>query len=129
MKNILRMKDKEETKHCDGPWTPSTGVRILGMVCLMLIGGFGSAAATASYLGPVAVVASKDGKRLFVANADARQVAVVDVVSGKVTRSIAMPAAPAGMVLSPDGAKLYVTCATAKSSLKAECAIGLAFAK
>ena len=52
--------------NCDGHWPPSAGVRILCIVCLMLIGGFGSAAAAASYLGPVAVVASKDGKSLSV---------------------------------------------------------------
>jgi hypothetical protein len=60
------MTGKEQTKGCDRHWTPSTGVPILGVVCLMLIGGFGSAAAAASYLGPVAVVASKDGKSLSV---------------------------------------------------------------
>ncbi len=82
----MRMMVKHEPKNCDGHWPALTGVLILGIVCLMLIAGFGSAAAAASDLGPVAVVASKDGKRLFVANTDARQVAVVDVASGKVTR-------------------------------------------
>jgi len=86
-----------------------TSGRILGIVSSMLIGGISSAAEPASYLGPVAVVASKDGKRLFVANTDARQIAVVDVVSGKVTRSIEVPAASTGMVLDPDGASIYVT--------------------
>ncbi len=102
--------------NCDGHWPPSAGVRILCIVCLMLIAGFGSASAAASYLGSVAVVASKDGKRLFVANTDARQVAVVDVDSGKVTRSIAIPAAPTGMVLGSDGAKLYVACAAVRGT-------------
>jgi len=87
----MRMTGKGELKNCDAHWT---GVRILGIVSLMLIGGFGSAAAAASYLGPVAVVVAEDGKRLFVANTDAKQVA--GVANGKITRSIAMPAAPAG---------------------------------
>ena len=54
----------------------------------MLIGGFSSAAAAASYLGRVAVVASKNGKRLFVANADAGQVAppVLKMISGDGSR-------------------------------------------
>ena len=111
------MMVKHEPKNCGAHWSALSGVRILGIVCLMLIAGFGSAAAAASYLGPVAVVASKDGKRLFVANTDARQVAVVDVASGEVTRSIEVPAAPTGMVLSPDGARLYVACAAAKSTI------------
>ncbi len=100
-------------------WKPWTTGLILCVVCLLPVGGMLSAAPVSSsgYLGPVAVVASKDGKRLFVANADARQVAVVDVAGGKVTRSIEVPAAPTGMVLSPDGTKLYVTCAAAKSTI------------
>jgi len=71
----------------------------------------------ASYLGPTAVVASKDGKSLLVANTDGKQVAAVDVASGKVSGSIAMPAEPTGLVLSPDGATLYVTCAAPKSTV------------
>ena len=57
---LLRMTGKEQTKGCDRHWIPLIGVRILGLVCLMLIGGFGSAAAAASYLGSVAVVANAD---------------------------------------------------------------------
>ena len=48
--------------------------------------------------------------RLFVANLDARQVVVLDVAQGRVAARLAMPAEPSGMVLSPDGSKLYVTC-------------------
>jgi YVTN family beta-propeller protein len=91
------MTGKEELMSGDRDWSPSAGVRMLGIVCLMLMGGMGSAAAAADYLGPVAVVASKAGKTLFVANADARQVAVVDVASGKVTRAIEVPATPTGI--------------------------------
>ncbi|MDE0837162.1 MAG: hypothetical protein OSA84_12505 [Akkermansiaceae bacterium] len=82
------MTGKEQTKGCDRHWIPLTGVRILGVVCLMLIGGFGSAAAAASYLGSVAVVASNDSKRLFVANSDAGQVAppVLKMISGDGSR-------------------------------------------
>ena len=51
--------------------------------CAMIAGA--PVAAGADYLDPVAVVASKNGKRLFVANADARQIAMVDVAAGTVT--------------------------------------------
>lgn len=71
----------------------------------------------AGYLGPGSVLASKDGKRLYVANLDARQIAVVDPAAGKVVKTIAMPATPTGMALSPDGATLYVTCAAPKSTV------------
>ena len=47
------------------------------------------AAEAATYLGPAAVIASKDGTRLFVANADARQIAIVDAASGKVLQAVA----------------------------------------
>lgn len=67
---LLRMTGKEQAKGCDRHWIPLIGVRILGVVWLMLVGGLGSAAAAASYPGPVAVVASKDGKRLFDTNTD-----------------------------------------------------------
>ena len=69
-----------------------------------------AAAAPGKYLGPSDVVASKDGKSLFVLNADAAQIAVLEIAGGKVTRSINCPAGPTGLALSPDGARLYVTC-------------------
>jgi len=69
------------------------------------------------YLGPCDLVASENGKILYVANADAKQIAFLDVLSGKVSRSIGVPGEPTGMALSPDGAKLYVTCAAAQSTV------------
>jgi len=80
-----------------------------------------AAAATAgqasSYLGPCAAVASKDGKTLYVANADARQVAWIELPGGKVVRRNAVPGEPTGLVLSPDGTRLIVTCAAPKSTV------------
>ena len=84
---------------------------------------FGAAIGTAvaqsdsTYLGPTSVIASKDGKRLFVAEADASRIAVVDLAAGKVLQTIRVPAEPTGMALSPDGVKLYVTCAAPKSTV------------
>ena len=72
---------------------------------------------SADYLGPVDVVASADGGRLFVACADARQIAVVDVAGSRVIRQIAMPAEPTGIILGPKGTRLYVTCAAPKSTV------------
>jgi len=48
---------------------------------------------------------------------DARQVAVVDLAQGRVVGCVAVPAVPSGMVLSPDGRKLYVTCAAPQSTV------------
>lgn len=72
-------------------------------------------AEAAKYLGPTVVVASSDGARLYVANSDAHQVAVVDLAGGKVVGTLAVPAEPTGLVLTKDGSKLYVTCASPKS--------------
>ena len=75
------------------------------------------AAEAAAYLGPKAVVASKDGKTPVRAQrrrqADRRG---RRRPAGKVTRTIAVPAEPTGLALSPDGATLYVTCAAPQST-------------
>jgi YVTN family beta-propeller protein len=63
------------------------------------------------YLGPSCVVASKDGASLYVLNVDAKQVAVVQAAGGKVAKTFPLAAEPTGLCLSPDGSKLYVTCA------------------
>ena len=73
--------------------------------------------AVASYLGPEALAASRDGKTLYIALADARQLAVFDVAREKSRRHIPLPAEPTGLALSPDGGRLYVTCAAPKSTV------------
>lgn len=69
------------------------------------------------YQGPCALAASKDGTTLFVANADARQVAWIDLARGAVVRRVAVPGEPTGLALTPDGARLVVACAAPKSTL------------
>ena len=93
--------------------------RVWTACCFLTLGTLIAATTSqaAAYLGPSAVVASKDGKTLFVACVDAKQVAAVDAAGHKVLRSVAVPAEPSGMALSPDGAKLYVTCAAPKSTV------------
>ena len=51
-------------------WKPWTAGRILSVACLLLVGGviFAAPVAASGVLGPVAVIALKDGKRLFAAN-------------------------------------------------------------
>lgn len=72
---------------------------------------------TGGYLGPCALVASKDATTLYVASAAARQVVWVELLTGQVTRCLDVPAEPTGLVLSPDGMKLIVTCAAPKSTV------------
>ncbi|HID21169.1 MAG TPA: hypothetical protein EYP14_02050, partial [Planctomycetaceae bacterium] len=72
--------------------------------------GFGS-----DFQGPTALVVTKNGRWLYVACHDARQVAVVSVSDGRIVRRWDMPAPPTGLVLTPDGARLIVTCAAPES--------------
>ena len=61
------------------------------------------------YLSPFALVSDREGKTLYVAEATARQVAVFDVAGGKVTKTVPLRDPPGGLVLAPDGMRLYVT--------------------
>ena len=72
---------------------------------------------TTAYLGPCALVVSLDAKTAFVANADARQLVWIELPAGKIARRIEVPAEPHGLVLSPDGARLIVTCAAPRSTV------------
>ena len=74
------------------------------------------ALARGAYLGPTVVVASPDGKRLFVAGTDANRLVIVEP-GGKIVRSINMPSAPTGVAVSADATTAYVTCAAPKSTV------------
>jgi YVTN family beta-propeller protein len=69
------------------------------------------------YQGPCALAASKDGRTLYVADEDARALTWVELPGGRVIRRVALPAAPSGLALSPDGTRLIVTCAAARSTV------------
>ncbi|MCC6585537.1 MAG: beta-propeller fold lactonase family protein [Bryobacterales bacterium] len=74
-------------------------------------------ASAAPWLSPSSLAASPDGKTLFIAASTANEVLVFDVASGQVRRRLTMPAAPAGLVVSADGKRLYVTCAEPSSKV------------
>ena len=88
---------------------------LAGLACVTLappLRGAGRAAKTgAEYLSPSALAADKDGKTLYVAEATAKQVAVINTDTAEITGIIHVPAEPTGLALSADGAQLYVTCA------------------
>jgi len=79
-------------------------------------GLFGSRSKS-GWLSPTALVATADGKTLFVAYATANQVATFDIASGKVARTLNVPASPLGLALSADGKQLFVTCAAPSSNV------------
>jgi len=82
-------------------------------MCMFLpLAGVTLAAKTgAEYLSPSALAADKDGKILYVAEATAKQVAVINTDTTEIMGIIRVPAEPTGLALSTDGAQLYVTCA------------------
>ena len=89
--------------------------RLLGSLLLSVLAAVHSIhAAAVSPLSPTAIVAAPDGKSLYVALATATAVAVVND-HGVVQRRIALPGAPSGLALSPDGTQLAVTCAAPQS--------------
>lgn len=69
------------------------------------------------YLSPAGMAVSPDAKTLYIACTTGKQVAVLDVASQKVTGTIAVPEPPTGLVLSADGAQLFVTCAAPDSKV------------
>ena len=107
--------------------------RAVGTVCLLaaavslVIGLTGvlttptSAAPTSDgeikYLSPIAVVADKAGKTLYVAEHTGHQVGVVDVASGKVKKNLPLPGEARGLTLSPDGKHLIVAAGVPEGKL------------
>lgn len=76
-------------------------------------------AAEVDYLSPLALVAGDDGRTLYIAEVTARQVAVLDIRSGKVTKTIPLPNPPSGLAVSKGGRQLYVTGVSAKGHVHA----------
>ena len=88
-------------------------IRITGnpvaLIVAVLTACVGPWAATGeSYLSPLALAVN--GETVYVAEHTANAIAVFDTSTNTVSRTITLPEAPTGLVLSPDGDKLYVTC-------------------
>lgn len=85
------------------------------LLCLV-IAWIGSSAALAipAPLSPTAIVAAANGSALYVGCATANTLLMLDA-SGTVRQRIALPGAPSGLALSPDGTQLAVTCAAPQS--------------
>lgn len=69
------------------------------------------------YLSPTGMVASRDGKYLYLACASANQIAVYDVDQREIVRHIEIPGFASGLALSADGERLYATCPGARSKV------------
>jgi YVTN family beta-propeller protein len=88
------------------------------LLCLAAHTARPSSLAQPGSLAPMALTATADGSRLFIAGASANEVVVFDVASRAVTTHFAVPHTPSGLALSPDGARLYVTCAAPQSTVR-----------
>ena len=86
------------------------------VVAALLLGtSLAAAERPPSACAPTALAITAEARELFLACAETDQVLVLDPTSGTLTRRIRLPATPSGLVLSPDGARLIVTCAAPSS--------------
>lgn len=77
------------------------------------------------WISPSALAVSRDGGTLWIASPTSGQVLLLDIASRKIQRSLAVPGAPSGLALSPDGNRVAVTCAGPENSLEiVECRNG-----
>ena len=97
-------------------------VLLAEILCALICLAGNAQAAKADYLSPLDVVADKPGRRLYIAEATAKQIAVFKPDStggGKVTKTISLPDEPSGLALTPDGSRLYVTSAAPNGRIHA----------
>ncbi len=87
-------------------------VMLAFLTCIVMAAA--APATAADYLSPLDLVANSTGRTLYIAGATAKQVVVFDIASGKVKKTISLPAEVSGLALSADDSKLYVTVAAPK---------------
>lgn len=88
------------------------------MTISIILAGFAYVTCPAAeYLSPTALAADNQGETIYIAEATAKQIAVFDTKTKKVTATIDVPAEPTGLALTSDGASLYVTCGGQKASV------------
>ena len=97
--------------------------KVIARICTFLVfAGFAGIATAAkaqkSYLSPSAMVADKQTKALYIAQATAKQLAVFDIAAGRVTKTYSLPGIPTGLALSVDRSCLYVTWASPKGQVQ-----------
>ncbi len=91
---------------------------IFTFVCFFVRCGPAAAIEPSAFWGPSAMAVSNDGKTLLVACHEARRIAWVDVDTRRVTRSVELLQPPTGLVVHPDGKRLFVTSAGPRSNLR-----------
>src|SRR5712692_4830866 len=84
-------------------------IAALPVLALALVLAGAEVSEPSRYLSPATLVADADGRRLYVAEFTARQIAVFEIARQSVLLAIPLPDRPSGMALSADGSRLYVT--------------------
>ncbi len=117
----------EDDDAADSAGTPTRvdyrGVASSGSVSIVDLAARKVVATVPAGLHPCDLALTRDGKRLFVANANSDTVTVIDAVKRRVERTLPMRpdarlpfgSAPTGLALAPDGRTLYVTCGGANA--------------
>ncbi|MBW7864224.1 MAG: c-type cytochrome [Candidatus Hydrogenedentes bacterium] len=90
----------------------------MAFVVIVLLGCAVNAAAAPVFRSPQEIIASADGKLLYVCEATANAVAVVDTAKDKVARRIELADPPGGLALSADGKTLYITAAVPQGMVR-----------
>lgn len=90
---------------------------VLINIALILSGLTNVVFAAGDYLSPISIMADRQGEKLYIAEATAKQIAIFDIESEKVIKTIDMLSKPMGLTLTRDGAYLYVTCAGPKGNV------------
>ncbi len=88
------------------------------LLTLCFLAGPPSQAAPGNYRSPVSLVATDDGKTLYIAETTANRVAVFDTATQQVVREIRVAQLPLGLALSGDESILYVTSATPRGGVE-----------
>lgn len=75
------------------------------------------------YLSPTALAASSDGKYVYIALQQMKQVAQFDCESKSIVKTFSLPNEPTGVAVAKDGETIYVTCASDRWSTGIVCVV------
>jgi DNA-binding beta-propeller fold protein YncE len=81
------------------------------------------------YISPAATAASSDGKYIYVAEQQMKQVAQFDCATNTVIKTFQVPNEPTGIAVAKDGSKIYVTCASDRWPAGTVCIIDITSGK
>jgi DNA-binding beta-propeller fold protein YncE len=81
------------------------------------------------YLSPTALAASPDGKYIYIAEQQMKQVAQFDCTSKSVIKTFSVPNEPTGVAVAKNGETIYITCASDRWPAGVVCEVLIASGK